>query len=119
MYKSLPFINSRMELVTISKSAADWIGKQLQERGRGLGVRVGVTPSGCTGWKYIIEYADHQSIEDVVVEEHGVTVFIDPKSLLYLSGSLIDFKREGINSGIEISNPKATAHCGCGESFAI
>lgn len=108
-----------METILITKKAADWISKQLQERGRGLGVRVGVTPSGCTGFKYVIEYADHQAIEDVVVEEHGVTVFIDPKSLLYLSGSLIDFKTEGINSGIEISNPKATAHCGCGESFAI
>lgn len=108
-----------MEPIQITKQAADWITKQLEERGSGLGIRLGVTPSGCTGFKYVIEYADHQGIEDNVFSEYGVTLFVDPKSLLYLSGSVVDFKREGINCGIEISNPKATAYCGCGESFAI
>jgi iron-sulfur cluster assembly protein len=108
-----------MEPIQVTEKAADWISKQLSERGKGLGVRLGVKPSGCSGYKYIIEYADHQNIDDTVTSVSGVNVYVDSKSAIYLSGSRVDFKIDGINSGIEISNPKAIAHCGCGESFAV
>ena len=75
--------------------------------------------SGCTGWEYIIEYVDHQLIEDRVINDNGITLFIDPKEFGNVNGSQLIFKEEGINCGIEIMNPNSTSTCGCGESFAV
>lgn len=106
-------------MIQVTEKAAEWISTQLTNRGKGLGVRLGVAPSGCSGFKYVVEYADVQNIDDTVVSEHGINVFVDPKSLVYLAGSIVHYKQEGVNVGIEISNPQAAAHCGCGESFAV
>ena len=105
--------------INITDTAASYVYNQITERGRGLGIRVGVKPSGCTGLSYILEFVDQVSPEDVVFEEHGVKVFVDPKSLIYLDGTELDFVKEGFNSGLEFRNPNVSAECGCGESFTI
>lgn len=105
--------------VTLTESAATHIRACLDKRGKGVGLRLGVRPSGCSGMAYVVEYAD--AIEDVdeVFEEHGVKVIIDAKSLIYLNGTQLDFAREGLNEGLKFVNPNEKARCGCGESFNI
>ena len=76
--------------ITVTEKAASWIGNQLTARGKGLGIRLGVKPGGCTGWEYVIEYVDHQLIEDKVINDNGITLFVDPKSLVMLFGSIIN-----------------------------
>jgi iron-sulfur cluster assembly protein len=105
--------------VTLTEQAADHIEKYLQKRGKGLGLRLGVRTTGCSGMAYKLEYVDEQVVEDNVFESFGVKVFIDPKSLVYLQGTELDYAREGLNEGFKFRNPNEKATCGCGESFTV
>ncbi|MGU9977357.1 MAG: iron-sulfur cluster assembly protein IscA [Candidatus Oxydemutatoraceae bacterium WSBS_2016_MAG_OTU14] len=108
-----------MEGVSITDGAAEHIQRHLIERGKGLGVRLAVRTTGCSGMAYVVEYADDIEEHDLVLEEKGVKLVIDPKSMVYLSGSELDFAREGLNEGFKFTNPNEKARCGCGESFSI
>jgi len=105
--------------VTITAAAANHVAGQLASRGSGLGIRLGVTTSGCSGLAYVLEFVDEERPEDEVFEGHGVKVYIDPKSLVYLEGTELDFVRDGLNEGLEFKNPNVSAECGCGESFTV
>lgn len=105
--------------VTLTAQAADHIDKYLQKRGKGIGLRLGVRTTGCSGMAYKLEYVDEQTNEDQVFESFGVKVFIDPKSLVYLQGTELDYAREGLNEGFKFLNPNEKATCGCGESFTV
>ncbi|OIQ80383.1 iron-binding protein IscA [mine drainage metagenome] len=105
--------------VTLTESAAQHVGKFLEQRGRGIGVRLGVKTTGCSGLAYKLEYADAPDGDDVVFESHGIKVLIDPKSLSYLDGTELDFVREGLQQGFKFNNPNERDRCGCGESFRV
>ena len=105
--------------VSLTESAAKHVAGQLASRGKGLGIRLGVTTSGCSGMAYVLEFVDEEQTEDQVFEDHGIKVFIDPKSLVYLDGTELDFVKEGLNEGLQFRNPNATGECGCGESFTV
>ena len=105
--------------VTVTESAARHIARTLESRGKGEGIRVGVRTSGCSGMAYVLEFVDAAEPEDVVFEEHGVKLFVDPKSLSYLDGTELDFVKEGLNEGFEFNNPNVAGECGCGESFSV
>ena len=105
--------------LTISEAAAAHVGSQLVARGKGLGIRVGVRTSGCSGMAYVLEFVDEVVGEDQVFEGHGVKVFVDPKSLVYIDGTELDFVKEGLNEGLQFRNPNVVGECGCGESFTV
>ena len=105
--------------VTLSDKAAQHIGNFIAKRGKGVGIRLGVRTSGCSGMAYKLEFADETKPEDVVFSIHGVTVIVDPKSLPYLDGTELDFAREGLNEGFRFNNPNVKDECGCGESFRV
>jgi iron-sulfur cluster assembly protein len=104
--------------VTLTVAAAGRIRSFLEKRG-GVGLRVAVKTSGCSGMAYALEFADAAGEEDLKFESHGVTVLIDPRSLPYIDGTELDFVREGLNEGFRFNNPNAKGQCGCGESFAV
>jgi len=105
--------------LSVTESAASHVASQLDSRGKGLGIRVGVTTSGCSGMAYVLEFVDELVPEDHVFEGHGVKVFVDPKSMVYLDGTELDFVREGLNEGLQFRNPNVQGECGCGESFTV
>lgn len=105
--------------VTISEAAARHVTRYIAKRGKGVGVRLGVKTTGCSGLAYKLEYADLVAPEDVVFEEHGVKVLVDPKSMPYVDGTQLDFVREGLNEGFKFHNPNERDRCGCGESFRV
>ncbi|WP_417066713.1 iron-sulfur cluster assembly protein IscA [Niveibacterium terrae] len=105
--------------VTMTERAAKHVSNYLSRRGKGLGIRLGVKTSGCSGMAYKLEYVDSLEEEDSVFESFGVKVVIDPKSLAYLDGTELDFVREGLNEGFKFNNPNARDQCGCGESFTV
>lgn len=105
--------------VTVTESAAKHIARTLESRGKGDGIRVGVRTSGCSGMAYVLEFVDAAEPEDVVFEERGIKLFVDPKSLSYLDGTELDFVKEGLNEGFEFNNPNVAGECGCGESFSV
>ena len=105
--------------ITLTPAAAQHVSRYLSRRGQGLGVRLGVTTTGCSGLAYKLEYVDDQQPEDLVFEDHGVKVLIDPKSLAYIDGTELDFVREGLNEGFKFNNPNERDRCGCGESFRV
>lgn len=105
--------------VTLSESAAKHVTSFLSRRGKGVGIRLGVKTSGCSGMAYKLEYADEAQAEDVVFESFGVKVLVDPKSLAYIDGTELDFVREGLNEGFKFNNPNVKDQCGCGESFNV
>ena len=105
--------------VTMTERAAKHVSNYLSRRGKGLGIRLGVKTSGCSGMAYKLEYVDSLEEEDCVFENFGVKVVIDPKSLPYLDGTELDFVREGLNEGFKFNNPNAKDQCGCGESFTV
>ena len=105
--------------VTLSESAARHVSNFIAKRGKGFGIRLGVKTSGCSGMAYVLEFVDELQPEDQVFEDHGVKVIIDPKSMLYLDGTELDFVREGLNEGLQFRNPNVSAECGCGESFTV
>ena len=105
--------------ITITENAADRVKTFLDNRGSGVGLRVGVKTTGCSGMAYIIEFADNIDKDDTVFEEKGVKIIVDPKCLLYLDGTELDFTKEGLNEGFKFTNPNEKARCGCGESFSV
>ena len=105
--------------VTLSDAAARHITKFLAKRGKGIGIRLGVKTTGCSGMAYKLEYADESEAEDMVFESHGLKVLVDPKSLPSLDGTELDFAREGLNEGFKFNNPNVKNECGCGESFNV
>jgi iron-sulfur cluster assembly protein len=105
--------------ISLTASAAEHVRRRLGGRGTGLGLRLGVKPSGCSGWSYVIDYADEAKPGDLVFESEGVKVFVDPASLATLDGTRIDFVRRGLNESFQFHNPNVVGECGCGESFAV
>jgi iron-sulfur cluster assembly protein len=105
--------------VSISEAAAKHVTKYLARRGKGVGVRLGVKTTGCSGLAYKLEYADDFAPEDVIFEDRGIKVLVDPKSLPYIDGTTLDFVREGLNEGFRFNNPNERDRCGCGESFRV
>ncbi|MBI5936377.1 MAG: iron-sulfur cluster assembly protein IscA [Betaproteobacteria bacterium] len=105
--------------VTLSERAADHVKNFLAKRGKGLGLKLGVRTSGCSGMAYKLEFADAEDPEDLKFESKGVTVYVDPKSLVYLDGTELDFVKEGLNEGFKFNNPNVKNSCGCGESFNV
>lgn len=105
--------------ITLTERAADHISKFLTKRGKGIGLRIGVRTTGCSGMAYKLEFVDAVTNEDNVFEAHGVKLFVDPKSMPYLEGIELDFAREGLNEGFKFNNPNEKARCGCGESFTV
>ena len=106
-------------MITITENAADHIRTFLTKRGKGEGIRIGVKTSGCSGMAYTLEFVDEIQPEDQVFEQNGVKVFIDPKSMVYLDGTQVDFAKEGLQEGFKFENPNAKESCGCGESFHV
>jgi iron-sulfur cluster assembly protein len=105
--------------IHLTESAARQIQAQIAKRGRGLGLRVGVKKVGCSGFAYTYDYADEVHSEDRTFESHGTKVVVDAKSLEFLSGSTLDFVREGLKQAFKFDNPNVDATCGCGESFSV
>ncbi len=105
--------------ITLTQRAADHISRYIEKRGKGLGLRLGVRTTGCSGMAYKLEYVDEPNPDDQMVEQLGVKVFIDPKSLQFLEGTQLDYTREGLNEGFKFVNPNEKATCGCGESFTV
>ena len=103
--------------VTLTEAAARHVTRYLTKRGQGVGVRLGVKTTGCSGMAYKLEFADAAEPEDLVFESHGVKVLIDPKSLPYLDGTELDYTKEGLSEGFKFNNPNVKDACGCGESF--
>ena len=106
-------------MITITENAAKHINSYLTKRGKGLGVRLGVKTSGCSGMAYNLEFVDEVNEDDLIFEEHGARVYIDPKSLVYLDGTQVDYTKEGLQEGSKFENPNVKDSCGCGESFHV
>lgn len=105
--------------ITMSESAAQRVQTFLQNRGKGIGLRLGVKTSGCSGMAYVLEFVDSLDDDDTVFEDKGVKVIVDSKSLIYLDGTELDFVKEGLNEGFKFNNPNVSSECGCGESFNV
>ena len=105
--------------ITMTESAARHVQRSIDGRGKGEGIRLGVRTTGCSGLAYVLEFVDEVAGEDQVFENHGVKVIIDPKSLVYLDGTELDFTKEGLNEGFKFNNPNVRGECGCGESFNV
>ncbi|MFA5170308.1 MAG: iron-sulfur cluster assembly protein IscA [Sulfuriferula sp.] len=105
--------------ITVTESAAKHIANFLAKRGKGVGLRLGVRTSGCSGMAYKLEFADVLDEDDLTFEQFGVKVIVDPKSLPYIDGMELDFTREGLNEGFKFNNPNVKDACGCGESFNV
>jgi len=105
--------------ISMTEAAAKHVQRSLEGRGKGEGIRLGVRTTGCSGLAYVLEFVDELAAEDLVFESHGVKVIIDPKSLVYLDGTELDFTRKGLNEGFKFNNPNVRGECGCGESFNV
>lgn len=103
----------------MTAAAAQHVQNFLTKRGKGVGLRLGVRTTGCSGMAYKLEYADNVADDDNIFEAHGVKLLIDPKSLAYLDGTELDYTREGLNEGFKFNNPNVKDECGCGESFHV
>ncbi len=105
--------------ITVTEKAAKHVSNFLAKRGKGIGLRLGVRTTGCSGMAYKLEFVDEIAGEDLRFDSNGVSVFVDPKSLPYLDGMELDFAREGLNEGFKFNNPNVKNMCGCGESFNV
>ncbi len=105
--------------ITLTDTAAERVKAFLENRGKGIGLRLGVKTTGCSGMAYVLEFADEVEDEDQVFESHGIKIIVDPKSLLYLDGTELDYGKEGLNEGFRFNNPNVKDTCGCGESFTV
>lgn len=105
--------------ITLTDTAARHVQSQLANRGKGLGIRVGITTTGCSGMAYVLEFVDEVQPEDQVFDSQGVKVVVDPKSLVYIDGTVMDYKKTGVNEGFTFQNPNVKGECGCGESFSV
>ena len=105
--------------ISITESAAERVSSYLRKRGQGVGLRLGVKATGCSGYSYVINYADSVDGEDVVFEDRGVKIVVDPAALKLIDGTEVDFVKNGLNEAFSFRNPNVTGECGCGESFNI
>ena len=105
--------------LSITESAKAFIGKQLENRGQGIGIRVGIKTAGCSGLSYVLEFVDSLNEEDEVFDQGEFKLIVDPKSLIYIDGTQLDFVKEGLNEGLQFNNPNVKNECGCGESFHV
>ena len=105
--------------ISLTEAAAGRVQAFLHSRGHGVGVRLGVKTSGCSGLAYVLEFVDELDEDDEVFEDRGVKVIIDKKSLVYLDGTELDYGKEGLNEGFKFNNPNVKDECGCGESFKV
>jgi iron-sulfur cluster assembly protein len=106
-------------VITLTEQAAQHVSNFLAKRGKGIGIRLGVKTSGCSGMAYKLEFADAAEAEDMVFESHGLKVVVDPRSLPYIDGTELDYAKEGLNEGFKFNNPNIQDQCGCGESFTV
>jgi len=106
-------------MITVTSTASKKIQANLTRRGSGLGIRLGVKTTGCSGLAYVLEYVDAATPEDIAYEQAGFVIVVDPKSRAYLEGLEIDYVRQGLNEGFEFRNPNEKDRCGCGESFRV
>jgi iron-sulfur cluster assembly protein len=105
--------------ISLTQSAATRVKSFLEKRGSGVGLRIGVRKSGCSGWAYTIDYADSVEPEDVVFDREGVKVIVDTESLELIDGTEVDFVKDGLNEAFKFRNPNVKGECGCGESFTV
>ena len=105
--------------ISLTPSAADRVKNFLTHRGHGVGLRLGVKATGCSGYAYVVNYADEIEADDVVFEDQGVKVIVDRKSLGYIDGTQIDFVKQGLNEAFKFRNPNVKGECGCGDSFMV
>ena len=105
--------------ISITQAAAERVKSFIASRGKGLGLRLGVRKTGCSGFAYVVNYADDATKSDHVFEEHGVKVFVDPESLPLINGTTVDFVKQGLNEAFRFHNPNIKGECGCGESFSV
>ena len=105
--------------ISLTESAAQRVKTFLATRGSGIGLRLGVRKTGCSGFAYVVNYADGPAAGDVVFEDHGVRVFVDAASLKLIDGTVVDFVKEGLNEAFRFRNPYVKGECGCGESFSV
>lgn len=106
-------------MISISPSAAIHIQSAINKRGKGIGLRLGTKTSGCSGLSYVIEFCDKLNDDDVVIDQLGVKVIVDHKSMIFLDGTKVDYVKKGLSEGFEFSNPNLRSQCGCGESFSV
>ena len=105
--------------ITLTEPAAERVKSFLENRGKGVGLRLGVKTMGCSGMGYVIEFVDEINADDEVFEDHGVKVIVDKKSLVYIDGTELDYTKDGLNEGFQFKNPNEEGQCGCGESFTV
>ena len=105
--------------ISLTESAADRVRSHLQKRGSGVGLRIGIKKTGCSGFAYVVNYADEIHAGDAVFEVRGVRVVVDSASLPLIDGTSVDFVKQGLNEAFKFQNPKAKGECGCGESFSV
>lgn len=105
--------------VTLTEAAARHVSHSIAQRGKGMGVRLGVRNTGCSGLAYQLDYVDESTPGDIVFETHGVKLMVDPKNLAFIDGTELDYVRDGLNEGFKFNNPRERDRCGCGESFRV
>lgn len=105
--------------ITLTENAAKQIAKQLQQRGSGIGLKLSAKISGCSGFSYVLEYAEEKSEDEIVFEQLGVSVLVKEEDMDKFNGLVLDYVKEGINTSFKFNNPNATGVCGCGESFSV
>jgi iron-sulfur cluster assembly protein len=105
--------------ITLTESAAERVRDYLQKRGTGIGLRLGIKKTGCSGFAYVVNYADEVAEDDIVFDDAGVSVVVDSESLKLIDGTEVDFVKEGLNEAFKFRNPQAVGECGCGESFSV
>ena len=105
--------------ISLTDSAADRVRTYLEKRGSGVGLRLGVTETGCSGYSYVINYADEIEDSDVVFKDKGITVVVQPEALQLIDGTEVDFVKNGLNEAFSFRNPNISGECGCGESFNV
>lgn len=106
-------------MITIADSAVEPLLHRLSESQDCEGIRIRIKTVGCSGLSYVLEYSYKMDSEDIVIHDRGITLVIDPKSMIYLAGSVLEYRKEGLNEGFKFINPNATSECGCGESFHV
>jgi iron-sulfur cluster assembly protein len=106
-------------MITLTEESSTYIKNKLLERKKGIGIRFGIEPAGCNGFSYKVEFVDEQLEDDLTFESFDVTVYTDPKSLVYLTGMTVDYATTSFSDGLEFNNPNISGGCGCGKSFTV
>lgn len=105
--------------ITLTPSAAERVRSYLERRGHGVGIRLGVKRTGCSGWAYVVDYADDVGRDDLVFEDREIRIVVDPAHLTLIDGTEVDFVKQGLNEAFRFRNPNVKGECGCGESFSV